>query len=165
MGALRTVGGVAGLVVAVGAAVGLGLALKAPWQVIAFFAFLFGLVGVRVGSRTLPSIGEHKLLLQICPVLGALAGFALGIALVHGLPAKGDFGWPVVACCAVFAGLGLVLPFVALSKLVPVRCGQCGGRCYLGTDSTFFRKVLAKYHYRCRSCGRTEEADFSRPVV
>jgi DNA-directed RNA polymerase subunit RPC12/RpoP len=51
-----------------------------------------------------------------------------------------------------------------LSKLVPVRCPHCGGRSYLGTDSTFFRKMLAKYHYRCRSCGRAEEMNFDHPV-
>ena len=126
--------------------------LDAPWQVIVLFAFLLSLVGVRIGSRTLPSIGEHKLFLQICPILGALGGFFLGIAAIHGMQAKGDFGWPVVACCALFAGLGLVLPFFVLSKFVPVRCPQCRGPAYLGTDSTDLLALRASDGKRLWSC-------------
>jgi hypothetical protein len=83
-------------------------------------------------------------------------------ARVH--PVADDFGWPVVARCALFAGLGLVLPFLVLSKLVPVSCPRCRGPAYLGTESTFFRKMLAKYHYRCRSCGHVEEMNFDHRV-
>jgi hypothetical protein len=162
--ALRSTGGVAGLLVGIGAAVGFGIALAAPWQVIAFCAFFLGLIGTRIGSRTPPALWEHKLFTQLFPVLGAMGGVFLGIYLVHGIPMRGQFGWRVFACSAALALVGLMLPLVVLSKLVPVRCPRCGGRAYLGTDSTFFRKVLAKYCYRCRSCGHAQEADFSQPV-
>jgi hypothetical protein len=162
---LRILGGVAGLLVGIGVPACLGLVLAAPWQVVVFFACFLGLIGARVGSRTLPSFWEHKLLVQYAPIIGALAGVFLGIYLVHGVPAKGDFGWPVVACSAVLAFVGLMAPLVVLSKLVPVRCPRCGGRAYLGTGATFFRNVLARYHYRCRSCGHVEEADFSKPLI
>lgn len=162
MGARRVVGGAGGVLFGLGAAVGLRIALAAPWQVVAFFAALFCLAGARIGSRTRPSIGEHKFFLRITPLLGAMGGFFLGIALVHGVPAKGDFGWPVVACCALLAGLGFALPLVAMFRFVSVACRRCGGPARLNTDSTFVRKVFAAYHYRCCSCGHTEDADFSR---
>jgi hypothetical protein len=147
-----------GLLVGIGIAVGLGIARAAPWQVVAFCAFVLGLIGARIGSRTLLALGEHKLLVQLVPAFGAMGGVFLGIHLVHGTPARGAFGWPVFACSAALALVGLVLPRVVLSKLVPVRCSRCGGRAYLGTDSTLFRKVLATYHYRCWSCGHTRQA-------
>jgi hypothetical protein len=155
---------VAGLLVGSGGAVGLGIALAAPWQVVAFCAFFLGLIGARLGSRTPPALWEHKLLTNVVPVLGAMCGVFLGVYLVHGHPARGEFGWPVFVCSAALALVGLVLPLVVLSKLIPVRCPRCGGRAHLGTDSTFFRKMLATYHYRCRSCGHTQEADFSQSV-
>lgn len=104
----------------------------------------------------------HKALTLICPVIGAILGLFLGLYLVNGWPARGEFGWPVIAACASLSFLGLVAPALLL-RAVPAACPSCGGRALLRTDSTFLRKLLAKYSYRCASCGHDEAADFSRP--
>lgn len=165
MGTLRVVGGVAGLLVGVGATVWLGVVVGARWPAVAFWSVVFGAIGARAGSLTPVSIWQHKFLLQFTPVCGAIGGFFLGVLLVHGIPAKGDFGLPVVACSAALAFLGLVLPFVALTRLVPAQCPQCGGRSYLGTDSSFFKKMLAKYRYQCGSCRHAEPLNFTNPLL
>jgi hypothetical protein len=148
----------------IGVTVWLGIVLAVGWYGIVFWAIMLGTFGARIGSLTRLALWQHKLLLQIATVVGAMLGVFLGIYLVHGFPMKGDFGWPVVACSAALALVGLVLPMVVLSKLVPVSCARCGGPAYLGTDSTFFRNLFAKYDYRCRSCGQTQEANFSQPL-
>ncbi|VTR97486.1 unnamed protein product [Gemmata massiliana] len=101
MGAQRTIGGAVGLLAAIGAVVGMGLALSAPWQVVAFIAFFGGLVGARIGSRTRPSIGEHKLLLQIGPTLGALGGSrweSFSFTVSQRRATSGGLWSPVVPC-------------------------------------------------------------------
>jgi hypothetical protein len=153
---LRTIGGDVGLLVGVTVAVGLGIKLAAPVGGYVFLIVVLGSLGYRLGSLTPPSVGEHQLLLRYGPVIGAFAGFFLGLYLVDGFPAKGAFGWQVVACCAACILPGLVLPWIVITKLMYVRCPQCHGHAYFGTDSTFFRKMLAQYHYRCRSCGHTQ---------
>jgi DNA-directed RNA polymerase subunit RPC12/RpoP len=164
MGSLRIYGGAAGLLLGISIAVWLGIVIGATWPAIVFWAFVLGTFGARIGSFTPLSIWQHQFLIQIGSVMGAIGGVFLGIYLVHGFPPRGDFGWPVFACSAALGGLGFVLPLLVMSRLVPVRCPQCGGRSDFGTDSTFFHKMLAKYHYRCRSCGHAEEANFNRTV-
>ncbi len=103
----------------------------------------------------------HKALVVLCPVVGAFLGIFLGLYLVHGVPAVGEFGWPVVAACAVLGLVGLLVP-AFLVRLIPARCPSCGGAAYLRTDSSFLREQLARYSYRCAACGHDEAADFSR---
>lgn len=104
----------------------------------------------------------HKAMILFCPVIGAFLGLFLGLSIVHGWPARGEFGWPVVTVCALLAFLGFLVPMLLISRFVPAACPQCKGTAYLRTDSTFLRKLLAKYVYRCSTCGHEEGADFSR---
>ena len=128
VGSLRTIGSAVGLLVGMGIAVWLGMVFRAQWPAIVVWGFVLGAFGLRIGSRSPLSIWQHKLLMQMLAALGAIGGVILGVYLVHGAPAKGDFGWPVVVCSAVLAGLGFVLPVWAISRFVPVGCPQCGGR-------------------------------------
>jgi hypothetical protein len=106
VGSLRIVGGVAGLIIGIGTVVWLGIVVKAGWVAIAFWAFVLGAIGARIGSLALLPIWQHKLLIQVVPVFGAMGGLFLGVYLVHGIPAKGDFGLPVYACSAALASRG-----------------------------------------------------------
>lgn len=104
----------------------------------------------------------HKALLVFCPAAGSILGAFLGLYLVHGWPAKGEFGWPVVAACAILAFVGFLAPSLLL-RLAPASCQRCGGRAFLHTTSTFWHRPLAQYSYRCTACGHDERADFSNP--
>jgi hypothetical protein len=160
LSSLRTAGSVVGFLVAAGFMVWLGIRLAKPWYGIAFWAVVIGSLGARIGSLSLPSIWQHKLLIQMLPFIGALTGFFLGLYLVHGNPAQGAFGWQVVLCCAGLSCVGFALPMIVLHKLIPVRCPRCCKAAYLGSDSTFLRNMLAAHYYGCRSCGHKEYVYF-----
>jgi hypothetical protein len=102
----------------------------------------------------------HKALILYCSVAGAYGGFFLGLYLVHGSPVKGALGWPVIISCALLAFLGFMIPMFLL-RMVPASCPRCGGPAFLRTESTFFKKLLAVYKYRCKVCKHAERADFS----
>jgi hypothetical protein len=114
-----------------------------------------GALGAQLGTRLPLPMWEHKILLVWGPVCCALAGVFLGVWLVMGVPARGEFGVLVYATAGFFALVGFAVPAFVLYRFVAVVCPCCGGRAYLGTDSTVSRKLFASYYYKCTQCHHT----------
>jgi hypothetical protein len=157
------IGGILGALAGAGLAVGVAAVVSRqsfPVVSTSLAVLALGTIGAQLGSGSPMPVWEHQVLMRLSPVCCALAGFFLGVYLVHGMPAKGEFGIAVVSCCALFAVLGVLVPLFVLSRLVPVFCPRCKGRAYLCTDSTFLKKMLATYAYRCRTCEHAQQARF-----
>jgi hypothetical protein len=162
MSIVRVIGGIVGFVAGAGFPLWLSFRMGGPclgWGLI--LGCLLGTIGAQLGSLSPLPIWEHKRVLIWGSVGGAVVGVLLGIYFIHGSPPKGEFG-PAVYCVSAFFALGgFVIPWVVLYRFVPVFCPRCKGRAYLWTESTFFKKPLSSYSYKCKTCKHAEKADFS----
>lgn len=156
MSALRLAGGIVGFALAAGAACWLGrVELRNPWVGVVVIAALSGWIGACLGSGSPLPPFLHRALMGLGSVAGGIGGVFLGIHLVHGTPARGEFGARVVACSAALGLAGFLVPFFLVGQFVPVECGRCGRAAYLRAEGRFFG-TLGTYQYRCRSCGHAE---------